>query len=367
MPSPLINLVGLDRTAMQDYFTSIGEKTFRADQILQWIYHHRVTRFKDMTNLSKILRESLDETAVLQFPEVATEQGSSDGTIKWKFSLSDGNQVETVFIPESERGTLCVSSQAGCALNCKFCATAQQGFSRNLSTSEIIGQVWLARQILQEKGLGVRPVTNIVLMGMGEPLLNYDAVVPALRLMLDDRSFGLSRRRVTLSTAGVVPAIDRLRSDCPVSLAVSLHAPDDELRTRLVPLNKKYPIAMLMDACRRYIDDDPRRRITFEYTMLDGVNDSRDQAVKLARLVGDMPAKVNLIPYNHVEGLPFRCPHGEQIATFQDVLVAAGILCMTRKTRGSDISAACGQLVGNVIDRVRRSARQLHDPGNGVS
>nr|HIA88138.1 radical SAM protein [Gammaproteobacteria bacterium] len=227
--------------------------------------------------------------------------------------------------------------------------------------------VWLARQILQDNGLGSRPVTNIVLMGMGEPLLNYDAVVPALRLMLDDRSFGLSRRRVTLSTAGVVPAIDRLRLDCPVSLAVSLHAPDDELRTRLVPLNKKYPIAMLMDACRRYIDDDPRRRITFEYTMLDGVNDSSDQAVSLVRLLGDMPAKVNLIPYNHVEGLPFRCSHDAQIAAFQDVLATAGILCMTRKTRGSDISAACGQLVGNVMDRLRRGVGQLRVPSKGIS
>ena len=352
---------------MQDYFTSIGEQPFRADQVLQWIYHHRVTRFKDMTNLSKVLRDSLDRTAVLEFPEVAAEQRSSDGTIKWQLRLPDGNQIETVFIPESERGTLCVSSQAGCALNCKFCATAQQGFSRNLSTSEIIGQVWLARQILQDKGLGVRPVTNIVLMGMGEPLLNYDAVVPALRLMLDDRSFGLSRRRVTLSTAGVVPALDRLRLDCPVSLAVSLHAPDDELRTRLVPLNKKYPIAMLMDACRRYIDDDPRRRITFEYTMLDGVNDSSDQAVSLVRLLGDMPAKVNLIPYNHVEGLPFRCSHDAQIVAFQNILATAGILCMTRKTRGSDISAACGQLVGNVMDRVRRGVGQLGVPVKGIS
>ena len=266
---------------------------------MQWIYHQGINDFDDMHNFSKDLRDKLGSIASLELPEVVSMNNSKDGVVKWVIKLGKDNHIETVYIPQKDRGTLCISSQVGCSLACTFCSTGYQGFNRNLKAHEIIGQVLVAKNHLVQEN---KRISNVVFMGMGEPLLNYDAVVPALRLMLDDRSFGLSRRRVTLSTAGVVPAIDRLRSDCPVSLAVSLHAPDDELRTRLVPLNKKYPIAMLMDACRRYIDDDSRRRITFEYTMLDGVNDSRDQAVKLARLLGDMPAKVNLIPvsYTHL-------------------------------------------------------------------
>ncbi len=357
MLSAPVNLMELDRTAMQGYFAALGEKTFRADQVLKWVYQRGVTRFEEMTNLSKSLRKSLTRTAIVEVPVVGEHKRSSDGTIKWQFVLSDGNQVETVFIPESDRGTLCVSSQAGCALNCSFCATARQGFSRNLSTSEIIGQVWMAKRILQQEDYGERPLTNIVLMGMGEPLLNYQAVVRALRLMLDDFSFGLSRRRVTLSTAGVVPGIDQLRIYCPGSLAVSLHAPDDELRTQLVPLNRKYPIASLLAACSRYIYGDPRRRVTFEYTMLDGINDGLSQAISLARLLQGIPAKVNLIPYNRVEGISFATSPQSRIDAFRDVLLSAGIMCITRKTRGADIDAACGQLVGEVMRRARKPSQ----------
>jgi len=352
-----INLLGLDRPALQDYFVGLGVKEFHARQFLKWVYQRGVTDFSEMTDLGLSLRQTLSEKAILALPEKAGEQISEDGTRKWLFRLEDGNCIETVFIPEDDRGTLCVSSQVGCTLNCTFCATARQGFSRNLEASEIIGQLWLAGRLLADAGYGPRPVTNVVMMGMGEPLLNYDAVVSAIRLMLDDLSFGLSRRRVTLSTAGVVPAIDRLAKDCPVSLAVSLHAVEDDIRDQLVPLNRKYPIDQLLDACRRFLNNDSRRRITFEYVMLDGINDSIDHARKLVHLLRDIPAKVNLIPFNSVEGIAYDCSPKAVIDRFREEVLAGGLMTITRRTRGADIAAACGQLAGEVRDRTSRSAR----------
>ncbi len=349
------NLMNLDRPAMVAFFGGLGEKRFRADQVVKWIHQLGVADFESMTNLSKPLRERLRETAEIRPPSVVEEHWSSDGTCKWLMRLGDGNAIETVFIPESERSTLCVSSQVGCALNCSFCATARQGFARNLSTAEIIGQLWAANARLQAGG-GPR-ITNVVMMGMGEPLLNYDAVVAAMRLMLDDFAYGLSRRRVTLSTAGHVPGIDKLKRDCPVSLAVSLHAPTDELRDTLVPLNRKYPIAELLDACRRYVADAPRARVTFEYTLIDGVNDSETHARQLARLIADVPAKVNLIPFNPFEGTAYRRSPRARIDRFRDVLLSHDLFTMTRATRGEDIDAACGQLAGQVRDRTRRAQR----------
>jgi len=355
--SQQINLLGLDRSALQEYFVALGVKEFHARQVLKWVYQRGVTDFSEMTDLGLSLRQTLSERAMLALPEKAGEQISEDGTRKWLFRLEDGNCIETVFIPEDDRGTLCVSSQVGCTLNCTFCATARQGFSRNLQASEIIGQLWLAGRLLADAGCGPRAVTNVVMMGMGEPLLNYDAVVSAIRLMLDDLSFGLSRRRVTLSTAGVVPAIDRLAKDCPVSLAVSLHAVEDDIRDQLVPLNRKYPIDQLLHACRRFLNNDSRRRITFEYVMLDGINDSTDHARKLVRLLRDVPAKVNLIPFNSVEGIAYDCSPKLVIDRFREEVLAGGLMTITRRTRGADIAAACGQLAGEVCDRTRRSAR----------
>jgi 23S rRNA (adenine2503-C2)-methyltransferase len=355
--SQQINLLGLDRSALQEYFVALGVKEFHARQVLKWVYQRGVTDFSKMTDLGLSLRQTLSERAMLALPEKAGEQISEDGTWKWLFRLEDGNCIETVFIPEDDRGTLCVSSQVGCTLNCTFCATARQGFSRNLQASEIIGQLWLAGRLLADAGYGPRAVTNVVMMGMGEPLLNYDAVVSAIRLMLDDLSFGLSRRRVTLSTAGVVPAIDRLAKDCPVSLAVSLHAVEDDIRDQLVPLNRKYPIDQLLHACRRFLNNDSRRRITFEYVMLDGINDSTDHARKLVRLLRDIPAKVNLIPFNSVEGIAYDCSPKLVIDRFREEVLAGGLMTITRRTRGADIAAACGQLAGEVCDRTRRSAR----------
>ena len=355
--SQQINLLGLDRSALQEYFVALGVKEFHARQFLKWVYQRGVTDFSKMTDLGLSLRQTLSERAMLALPEKAGEQISEDGTWKWLFRLEDGNCIETVFIPEDDRGTLCVSSQVGCTLNCTFCATARQGFSRNLQASEIIGQLWLAGRLLADAGYGPRAVTNVVMMGMGEPLLNYDAVVSAIRLMLDDLSFGLSRRRVTLSTAGVVPAIDRLAKDCPVSLAVSLHAVEDDIRDQLVPLNRKYPIDQLLHACRRFLNNDSRRRITFEYVMLDGINDSTDHARKLVRLLRDIPAKVNLIPFNSVEGIAYDCSPKLVIDRFREEVLAGGLMTITRRTRGADIAAACGQLAGEVCDRTRRSAR----------
>ena len=353
-----VNLLGLDPPALCGFFAALGERDFRAGQLLKWVYQRGVTEFDAMTDLSKTLRAHLGRVAELRLPETVRDQVGADDTRKWLLRLDDGNCIETVFIPDGERRTLCISSQVGCALNCSFCATARQGFNRNLTTAEIVGQVWLAAQLLKDdRESGIRPLSNVVLMGMGEALLNFDAVVAAIRLLLDDRSFGLSRRRVTLSTAGLIPGIERLGRECPVSLAVSLHAPDDALRDQLVPLNRKYPLEVLIDACRRYTERDPRSKVTFEYTMMAGVNDSPGQAAALARLLRRVPAKVNLIPFNPVAGVPYRRSDARTIDRFRDVLLGAGIMTITRKTRGDDINAACGQLAGDFLDRTRRSAR----------
>ena len=351
------NLLNLDRQAMQDFFAAHGEKPFRATQVIQWIHQYGVDDFDAMTNLSKELRARLKDIAEIRAPEIAQDQVAADGTRKWLLRLGDGNAIETVFIPEEDRGTLCVSSQVGCTLNCSFCSTGHQGFNRSLTVAEIISQLLVANRALGRDPKGERIITNVVLMGMGEPLLNFDNVVPAMRLMLDDYGYGLSRRRVTLSTAGVIPMMDRLREECPVSLAVSLHAPNDALRNQLVPLNKKYPIRELLEACRSYCADSPRSRVTFEYVMLDGVNDSVEHAHELVRMLRDVPSKVNLIPFNPFPQTHYQRSPKPVIDRFRDVLIAAGLTTITRKTRGDDIDAACGQLAGQVQDRTRRRQR----------
>jgi len=366
-PSAMCNLFDYDRPGLEQWFQTLGEKPFRARQLMKWLYHRKVVDFDNMTDLSKTLRRSLELQADIRLPELAQQQQSKDGVRKYLFRLADGNAVETVFIPEVDRGTLCISSQAGCTLNCTFCATARQGFNRNLTTAEIIGQLWAVNRLLDQEFLSVsgdrvaregnERITNVVMMGMGEPLCNYANVVAAMHLMLDDLGFGLSRRRVTLSTAGVTPMIERLATACPVSLAVSLHAADDDLRTRLVPLNRKYPLAGLIAACRRYVVEEARRAVTFEYIMLDGVNDSVQQAEKLAHLLTDVPAKVNLIPFNPFENSGFRCSSAATIDRFREQLLGHGIMTITRKTRGQDIAAACGQLAGKVNDRTHRLSR----------
>lgn len=361
------NLLTLDRTELGAYFESLGEKPFRANQLFKWMYQEFETNFEQMTNLSKVLRKRLADQASINFPTIEQAQIAKDGTRKWLMRLHDGNGIEVVLIPEEDRATLCISSQVGCSLNCTFCATARQGFNRNLSAGEIVGQVWQAWRELESEKQGVlryqqpgkdpRPITNIVFMGMGEPLLNYDEVTKAIRILLDDFAFGLSRRRITLSTAGVVPGMKRLSEELPVSLAVSLHATDDNLRNELVPLNKKYSIDVLLAACRDYVDGRARERITFEYLMLDGVNDSDAQAYALAKLLKKVPAKVNLIPFNPVENVPYKRSNLRRVNAFREILMQNGIITVTRKTRGDDIDAACGQLVGKVDDRTRRSAR----------
>lgn len=357
--SDKVNLLNFDRPDMEAFFAACGEKAFRASQVLQWIHQHGARDFAAMTNLSKRLRTWLDAHAAIGLPQVISEQVARDDTVKWLLRLEDGNAIETVFIPEQNRGTLCVSSQVGCALNCSFCATARQGYNRNLGVAEIIAQLHIARDALLSRGLGERAITNVVLMGMGEPLLNFDNVVPALRLMMDDFAYGLSKRRVTLSTAGIVPAMDRLREACDVSLAVSLHAPNDALRDELVPLNRKYPLGELMAACRRYVGRQPRRKVTFEYVMLAGVNDQRRHARELVVLLRDMPVKVNLIPFNPFSGIDYRTSDTDVVNRFRDILMAEGIMTVVRKTRGGDIDAACGQLAGRVRDRTRRSRRHM--------
>jgi 23S rRNA (adenine2503-C2)-methyltransferase len=349
-----INLLDFDRAALERYFADLGEKPFRARQVLSWVHRYGVEDFDAMTDLGKPLRARLRELAVVRPPEAGPEQRADDGTRKWLLSLGDGNAVETVFIPEADRGTLCVSTQVGCTLRCAFCATGQQGFNRNLTTAEIIGQLWQARRLVCGSAERERTITNVVLMGMGEPLLNFDNVVAAVRLMLDDLAYGISRRRVTLSTAGVVPLMDRLRETCAVSLAVSLHAPNDALRDELVPLNRKYPLSVLRDACRRYVAGETRRRITFEYVMLEGVNDGPEYARELVKFLEGIPAKVNLIPFNPFPRTAYRCSPPAAIDRFRDVLRAAGLTTITRRTRGDEIEAACGQLAGRVRDRTRR-------------
>jgi 23S rRNA (adenine2503-C2)-methyltransferase len=351
------NLFDLDQVRMRAFFESIGEKPFRAQQLLKWIYHQGVTGFDEMTNLGKVLRQRLKGVAEVEPPRVLNEQVSLDGTTKWLIGFGGGNAVETVFIPEPNRGTLCISSQVGCALNCTFCATGAQGFNRNLSTGEIIGQVWLAARALGHQRNGARRITNVVLMGMGEPLLNFDAVAGALSLLRDDLGFGFAAKRVTLSTAGLVPGIDRLRETIDVALAVSLHAPEDSLRETLVPLNRKYPIRELMRSCADYVSDKHKRTVTFEYTLIDGVNDHPEHARQLVKLLRRLPSKLNLIPFNPFPGTRYRCSPEHRIREFQDIVMAGGLIATVRKTRGGDIDAACGQLAGKVLDRTRRSER----------
>lgn len=352
----LVNLLDLTRAQMQAFFVTLGEKPFRADQVMKWIYHYCVDDFDKMSNINKKLRELLKSRCEIKAPEVATRQDSADGTIKFVMTLAGGQEVESVWIPEKDRRTLCVSSQVGCALDCSFCSTAQQGFNRNLSVSEIIGQVWRVSQIIGSYGdTGEKPVTNVVMMGMGEPLLNINNVVPAMELMMEDFGFGLSKRRVTLSTSGVVPALDMLRERIDVALAISLHAPNNALRDELVPVNKKYPMEEFLAASRRYIENSKANdKVTVEYVMLDGINDSMDQAHELAKALKDTPAKVNLIPFNPYPGSPYKRSSNSRIDRFNKVLQEYGFTVMVRKTRGDDIDAACGQLVGDVIDRTKR-------------
>ena len=352
-----VNLLGLDREGLETFFIGLGEKRFRATQLLKWIYQLDVDDFESMSNIAKALRRRLGELAEIREPTVVTDRLSSDGTRKWVLRLDDGNAVETVFIPEEDRGTLCVSSQVGCSLDCGFCSTARQGYNRNLTSAEIIAQLRIASRLLERDRRGDRAVTNVVLMGMGEPLLNFDNAVSAMHIMLDDNAYGLSKRRITLSTAGVVPAIDRLSEVCGVSLAISLHATNDELRDRIVPINRKYPIAALLDACRRYTAIDGRRRITVEYIMLAGVNDSVAEAHELVRLLRGIPVKLNLIPFNPFPGSGFERSSPRAQEAFRKVLIDAGLTTITRKTRGDDIDAACGQLAGQVMDRTRRQQR----------
>lgn len=352
--SAKVNLLNMNLTQMREFWISLGEKPYRAQQLMQSIHQAGSSDFESMTNFRKDLRERLKNCAEIVLPEMVSSQHSNDGTRKWLLRLSCGNCIETVFIPEKKRGTLCVSSQVGCALNCSFCSTAKQGFNRNLSTAEIIGQVWFAARSLTEHNLRI---TNVVMMGMGEPLLNFDNVVVAMDIMMDDFAYGLSKRRVTLSTSGVIPEMERLRTQSPVALAVSLHAPNDELRNILVPINKKYPLVHLMAICRDYFKNEPRRVVTFEYVMLKGINDQPEHAEQLIELLRDVPCKVNLIPFNPFPLTEYECSSARVIASFSDRLMSKGIQTMTRKTRGNDIDGACGQLAGKVQDRTRRAER----------
>ena len=358
IPAKKINLMDLTRQQMREFFKELGEKPFRADQLVKWIYHFGEDNFDNMTNINKKLREKLKAVAEIKAPEVAVEQRSADGTIKWAMQVGE-QQVETVYIPEADRATLCVSSQVGCALACTFCSTAQQGFNRNLTVSEIIGQVWRASKIIGNFGVtGIRPITNVVMMGMGEPLLNVANVVPAMEIMLDDFAYGLSKRRVTLSTSGVVPALDNLSKMIDVALAISLHAPNDELRDEIVPINKKYNIKMLIDSVNRYlsVSNANHGKVTIEYVMLDHVNDGVEHAHQLAEVLKNMPCKINLIPWNPFPEAPYAKSSNTRIDRFQKTLMEYGFTVIIRKTRGDDIDAACGQLAGDVIDRTKRTA-----------
>lgn len=348
-----LNLLDLDREAMERYFVSLGAKPFHGRNVFKWIHKHGVTDFGQMTDLSKKLRAQLAEVAEVRLPEVVLEKPSADGTVKWVMELADGQRVETVWIPDGRRSTVCVSSQVGCALDCAFCSTARQGFNRNLTVGEIVGQLWHAARIMGH------PPTNVVLMGMGEPLANFEPVVSAMDIMQDDLAYMLSKYRVTISTSGIVPNLYRLREVSDVSLAVSLHAPDNELRNELVPINRKYPLEELIPACRDFIRGDKRRKITWEYVMLDGVNDSDAHAKALIRLLEGTPSKMNLIPFNPFPGSPYRSSPPERIDAFRQRLLKAGIMTIVRKTRGDDIDAACGQLVGKVRDRSGRAFKGM--------
>lgn len=366
----MINLLNFNQKQLADYFISIGEKPFRAKQLMRWVYHYGVTDLDQMTDIAKVLREKLGNETSFDLPDVQLEQASDDGTRKWLIGANnqkDGtnSSVETVFIPEDDRGTLCVSSQVGCALECTFCSTGRQGFNRNLTVSEIIGQLWIANQSLRKvDGYDMlaptdRIISNVVMMGMGEPLANYDNVVSAMQIMLDDHGYGLSRRRVTLSTSGLVPQMDRLKEDCPVALAVSLHAPNDALRDVIVPINKKYPIKELMAACERYLVKAPRDFVTFEYVMLDGVNDTVEHAHQLLDVVRNVPCKFNLIPFNPFPNSGYGTSTPNHIRVFKDILMNAGYVVTVRRTRGEDIDAACGQLAGKVLDKTNRSLKHI--------
>ena len=367
-----VNLLGLSRQQLEDFFTDLGEKRFRAQQVMKWIHHQGVIDFADMSNLGKGLREKLGSLATITPPEIADQQDSADGTRKWAIRVTGGALVEAVLIPEAGRATLCVSSQVGCSLDCKFCSTGKQGFQRDLTAAEIIGQVWLAINSYDgwQSGKG-RIVTNVVMMGMGEPLLNFDNVVSAMSLMTDDLAYGLSKRKVTLSTSGVVPALDRLAEFSDVSLAVSLHAPNDEIRNQIVPINRRYPIQQLLQSAKSYIDaqSDRKRVVTIEYTLLAGVNDQPEHARELSTLLKDFPCKINLIPFNHFPNSGFERPSGNAVSRFWQVLIDAGFIVTVRSTRGDDIDAACGQLVGEVVDRTRRSERyrQLNLANNAMT
>jgi len=375
-----VNLLDFNAKNLASFCAKIGEKPFRAKQLLRWIHQSGEADFAGMSNLAKVLRERLSATAVVEPPQVISEHISADGTRKWLLDVGAGNGIETVFIPEPSRGTLCISSQVGCALECTFCSTGRQGFNRNLRVAEIIGQLWWANKVLgkatndkiapkpkyyigdprvvQSSGSS-HTISNVVMMGMGEPLANFENVATALDLMLDDNAYGLSRRRVTVSTSGLVPAMDRLRERCPVALAVSLHAPNDELRDQLVPINKKYPIKQLLAACQRYLKTAPRDFITFEYIMLAGVNDSVAQARELVKLVRKTPCKFNLIPFNPFSNSGYKRSSSEATHRFRDVLMQAGLVTTVRKTRGDDIAAACGQLAGRVLDKTQRKSRVI--------
>jgi len=366
----LTNLLNLNQKQLADYFISIGEKPFRAKQLMRWVYHYGVTDLDQMTDIAKVLREKLGNETSFDLPEVQLEQASDDGTRKWLIGANnqkDGtsSSVETVFIPEDDRGTLCISSQVGCALECTFCSTGRQGFNRNLTVSEIVGQLWIANQSLRKvDGYDMlaptdRIISNVVMMGMGEPLANYDNVVSAMQIMLDDHGYGLSRRRVTLSTSGLVPQMDRLKEDCPVALAVSLHAPNDALRDVIVPINKKYPIKELMAACERYLVKAPRDFVTFEYVMLDGINDTVEHAHQLLDVVRNVPCKFNLIPFNPFPNSGYGTSTPNHIRVFKDILMNAGYVVTVRRTRGEDIDAACGQLAGKVLDKTNRSLKHI--------
>ena len=365
-----INLLGLSRDKMAEFMLSMGEKPFRAQQMLKWIHHSGVNDFDVMTNISKVFRERLKACAEIRPPEIVTQQDSVDGTRKWAIRVAGGGLVETVLIPDGDRATLCVSSQVGCSLDCSFCSTGKQGFQRDLTASEIIGQVWLAIKSYDAfPSTEKRIVTNVVMMGMGEPLLNFNNVVDAIHLMMDDFGYGISKRRVTLSTSGVVPALDKLSEVCTASLAISLHAPNDELRSQLVPINRKYNIETLLDACRRYIakQTDTHRVVTIEYTLMAGINDSVQLAKELAVLLKDFPCKVNLIPFNPFPQSNYERPSKNAIQRFWQVMTDAGFVTTVRTTRGDDIDAACGQLVGQVADKTKRSARHKMQNNNDVS
>ena len=352
------NLLGLNRQALEAFFSNIGEKAFRASQVMKWIHQLREDDFTKMSNISKALQQRLADIAYVGGLDVIVDQLSNDGTRKWVMALDDGNRIEAVFIPEDDRGTLCISSQVGCALDCSFCSTARQGFSRNLNTAEILAQVWMACRLLEEEGQPERKVTNVVFMGMGEPLLNFDSVMDAIDVLLDDFAYGLSKRRVTVSTSGILPAMQRMSERNDVQLAISWHASDDKLRDELVPINKKYPLKELTQACHDFMENrSPRARLTIEYVMLAGVNDSKQDAEKLIKRLQGLSVLVNLIPFNPFENSGYSTSSGNAVRRFQDVLMKAGLTTVIRKTRGEDIDAACGQLVGKVEDKSRREER----------